>query len=169
MKRGVAVTEYKCVCCDKSYDKKSDAETCSRYTPVIRAGDIIMWNATPWFVKYAPDDSGFATIEEIPEYYKASGKYRVSRSPKRWALPTTYFCNNKPARHFSIIDARRFVKERSQQLAAAKKLLQMIVDQQPLGDDDDDFGFNARKTRLARRNDKPSKRLPKKGVRKSSL
>lgn len=169
MKRGTANTEYRCVCCDKSYDKKEDAEECSKYTPVIRKGDIIMVHACPRVVTYEPGDTGFATVEAIPEYFKASGAYKIKGDPTRLATPLTYFCNNKPVKRFSITDAKRYVKERSNQLKAANTLLQMIVDQQPLGDDDDDFGFNARKTRVARKNDRATKRLPKKGVRKSSL
>lgn len=165
MKRGTVVTEYKCVCCSTKYDTRKQAAACSRYKfPALKQGDVILWNNRPWLVKYDIDSTGFFTVERVPVFYDASGF--GWRNQKRMAISTAYFCNKNPVSKPTVKEAVGYLQNRKKQFYAAERWLRMV--QQSNGETDDKPGINAKKTRLARRDDRPAKRVPKKSVRKPS-
>lgn len=161
MKRGTVVTVYKCVCCDEGYASRDDALYCSSYNPVLIEGAIYLWRGKPWLL-WSNQDQNMLSVRRVESYAKLHGLTR-NTYPNSLAIPRIYLCNNKPFVVYTVEKAKEFIKTYEANYRAAFKFYKLIT-----GETDVKPRLNVKTPRLARGNDRTTKRVPKKSVRKPS-
>jgi len=125
MRRGTALTVYKCVCCNEEYKSKKAAADCSQYSQELKVGDVIEYGRYPYLVAYEEDDRGLVTIDPIPAYAKLRGLGRRD-GYQVWSVPTFYFCKNKPVRKWPVSDAEKDLEHYCRRHKYAETFLNLL-------------------------------------------